>query len=270
LSNAHRDWRVIDEASSAAEKPKTAGKRYGYGTRPFIEREIPTRAAAAIIRGRRSALAYDRRASVPKNVFFGMLDRTVPRSGCAPFDAGAGELSVDLLLFVHRVSGLEPGLYFLVRDERSLDDLRQRCDSAFLWERAADPPEALPLYLLRIGDCREQAERVSCHQEIAGDGVFAVAMIARFRENVAERPFLYRCLHWEAGMIGQVFYLEAEAHELRGTGMGCFFDDPVHEILGLRDNVYQDIYHFAVGKAVEDRRLTTLPPYHHLKGERNE
>lgn len=65
-------------------------------------------------------------------------------------------------------------------------------------------------------------------------------------------------------MIGQVLYLEAEAHGMRGTGMGCFFDDITHEILGLSDNTFQDLYHFSIGKAVEDKRLMTLPPYYHL------
>ncbi|HET6516224.1 MAG TPA: hypothetical protein VFG09_13770 [Thermodesulfovibrionales bacterium] len=47
--------------------------------------------------------------------------------------------------------------------------------------------------------------------------------------------------------------------------MGCFFDDVTHLILGFNDNAFQDIYHFSVGRHVEDRRLTTLPPYYHLK-----
>jgi hypothetical protein len=66
-------------------------------------------------------------------------------------------------------------------------------------------------------------------------------------------------------MIGQVLYLEAEACGVRGTGIGCFFDDAVHEIMGFRDNRYQSLYHFTVGKPLEDPRLTTYPPYHHLK-----
>jgi hypothetical protein len=89
-------------------------------------------------------------------------------------------------------------------------------------------------------------------------------MISRFRENVEQYPYLYRQLHWEAGMIGQVLYMEAEAHAMRGTGMGCFFDDFTHRILGLSDNTFQDLYHFSIGKPVEDKRLATLPPYHHL------
>ncbi len=77
--------------------------------------------------------------------------------------------------------------------------------------------------------------------------------------------FLYRHLFWETGMIGQVLYLEAEAHSVRGTGIGCFFDDVVHKLLGFSDNSYQSLYHFTIGGALEDERITTLPPYYHLK-----
>ena len=66
-------------------------------------------------------------------------------------------------------------------------------------------------------------------------------------------------------MIGQILYLAAEAYGLCGTGIGCFFDDAVHEILGLEDKRYQSLYHFTIGRPVEDPRLTTYPAYCHLK-----
>ena len=72
---------------------------------------------------------------------------------------------------------------------------------------------------------------------------------------------MYRYLFWETGMIGQVLYLEAEAAGLRGTGIGCFFDDAVHETMGITDTSFQSLYHFSVGGPVEDRRLTSLPAY---------
>lgn len=65
-------------------------------------------------------------------------------------------------------------------------------------------------------------------------------------------------------MIGQVLYSEVEALSIRKTRIGCFFHDTVHKLLGLSDNAYQCLYHFAVGKATEDRRILTLPPHHHL------
>ncbi|MGZ8193672.1 MAG: nitroreductase, partial [Methylobacter sp.] len=68
----------------------------------------------------------------------------------------------------------------------------------------------------------------------------------------------------ECGLIGQVLYLEAEAAGIRGTGIGCYFDDSVHEILGIQGHEFQSLYHFTVGKPVEDKRLQTLPAYAHL------
>jgi hypothetical protein len=65
----------------------------------------------------------------------------------------------------------------------------------------------------------------------------------------------------EAGMVGQVLYLEAEETGIRSTGIGCYFDDPVHEAFGITSPRWQSLYHFTVGGQVEDRRLTTSPAY---------
>ena len=35
----------------------------------------------------------------------------------------------------------------------------------------------------------------------------------------------------------------------------------MHEVLGLKDQKYQDLYHFTIGGPVEDTGLTTLPSY---------
>ncbi len=87
-------------------------------------------------------------------------------------------------------------------------------------------------------------------------------MIAEFVTPIEHYgPWFYPRLFWEAGVIGQVLYLEAEAAGIRSTGIGCFFDDPMHEVLGLQGRQYQDLYHFTIGGAVEDSRLTTLPAY---------
>ena len=85
-----------------------------------------------------------------------MLDKTVPRGRCAPFDMELGEPSVHLLIFLHRVSGLDPGIYFLVRNSRDLEDLRSRCRPDFLWERVEGTSEPVHLYLLRKGDFRNE------------------------------------------------------------------------------------------------------------------
>jgi hypothetical protein len=65
-------------------------------------------------------------------------------------------------------------------------------------------------------------------------------------------------------MIGQALYLEAEAAGVRATGIGCFFDEEMHRLLGLESGAWQSLYHFTVGGAVADHRITTLPPYRNL------
>ena len=115
----------------------------------------------------------------------------------------------------------------------------------FVWQTPPGVPSGFPLYLLAEEDCRPAARTLSCHQDIAADGFFSVGMIAEFDGPIRRHgPWFYRNLYWEAGMVGQVLYLEAEAAGVRSTGIGCYFDDPVHQILGLTDNRFQSLYQF--------------------------
>jgi hypothetical protein len=129
--------------------------------------------------------------------------------------------------------------------------------SQFLWEPVADR-----LFLLLPVDVMWAANRVSCDQEIASDGYFSLGMVARLESALRERgEWFYRRLFWECGAIGQVLYLEAEAAGARSTGIGCFYDDAVHELLGLGGLEWQSLYHFSMGRPVDDPRLTTEPGY---------
>jgi len=261
LSTAHVEWDLIDRTASATAKPRTpAGEIHLSNHKPPFHAPYPF-SAIEVIRKRRSAVAFDGTTSMTKQQFFTMLERTLPRAATAPFDVGLGEAAVHLLLFVHRVVGLDPGLYFFIRNDRDLESLREKGHSEFSWTRVE---QHLPLYFLKAGDVRDTATSVSCGQDIAGESAFSLGQIARFREEVDKTPYRYRQLFWETGMVGQVLYLEAEALGVRATGMGCFFDDPVHELFGLHDDSFQSLYHFTVGGPVEDARLTTLPAYHHL------
>ena len=88
------------------------------------------------------------------------------------------------------------------------------------------------------------------------------AMIAEYQETLfTQGAWFYRRLFWETGLVGQVLYLEAEAAGVRATGIGCFFDDPVHRVFGLDDLSFQSLYHFSVGGPVDDHRLISLAPY---------
>src|SRR5690606_162470 len=124
-------------------------------------------------------------------------------------------------------------------------------------------PGDLPLYLLEEGNAQHLAMQLSCGQEIAGESAFALGMVAEFNASLAKYgPWFYKRLYWETGLIGQVLYLEAETAGIRSTGIGCFFDNPVHRVLGIYPHTdWQSLYHFTVGGPLEDRRLTTLPPY---------
>lgn len=263
LSRERRPWPIIFDVAEACRKRESAGVTLVWPDYP--QRGLPPspRSAAQLIRRRRSAVALDRvQSRMSREHFYGCLQATLPRRDHAPFDVGLGEPRVHLFIFVHHVDDLQPGLYALVRNPGHLEDLQKNTRSQFVWEKMDDN---LPLYLLEIGDRREEARLVSCYQEIAGNGAFSLGMVARFRDVVEEAPYLYKHLFWESGMIGQVLYLQAEAYGLRGTGIGCFFDDPFHDILGLQDDRYQDLYHFTIGYPLEDTRLTTKPPYHHLQ-----
>jgi hypothetical protein len=214
--------------------------------------------AGQIIRQRRSLLACDGRTSIPAEGFYRMLARVMP----APWDAIPWKPAIHFGLFVHRVRGIEPGLYALARDPAKVEKLKSAMHAHFAWEAPPGRPEGLPLYLLERGDARALATQVSCRQEIAGEGAFSLGMIAEYQARLVEHgPSFYRRLFWEAGAIGQVLYLEAEAAGVRSTGIGCFFDDPVHQVFGLKDLAFQSLYHFTVGGYVDDPRLTTLPPY---------
>jgi nitroreductase len=150
----------------------------------------------------------------------------------------------------------------LVRDVSQTRVLKKTLRREFEWARPPACPEELPLYRLAEGDARDMAKQIACQQDIASDGCFSLAMIAEFKAPLEKHgAWFYPRLYWEAGLIGQLLYLEAEAAGLRSTGIGCFFDDPVHKLLGLENEEFQDLYHFTVGGPVEDTRLTTLPAY---------
>jgi hypothetical protein len=86
-------------------------------------------------------------------------------------------------------------------------------------------------------------------------------MLAEFAEPVTANTAAYRHLHWEAGMLGHVLTIEAEAAGWRGTGIGCFFDDADNEVLGIKTDAFKVIYHYAIGMALDDPRILTLPAY---------
>ncbi len=266
LSEDHVQWTFIDEVAAATADPGRPDRPGGAGGPGGAVRELTTDTrlpgldARRLILQRRSAVAFDGRSSVSADVFFAMLSRVLA-GDYPPWNGLWWTPRVHLAIFVHRVEDLEPGLYLLPRASSALERLRVACGRDFLWE-PVENSALVPLMRLARGDCRRLAGRVSCDQDIAADGFFSLGMIAEFDASLDELgPSFYRHLFWESGVIGQVLYLEAEAAGARATGIGCFFDDPVHDVLGLQGHAFQSLYHFTVGVPVEDTRLTTEKGY---------
>jgi SagB-type dehydrogenase family enzyme len=258
LSADHVQWTFIDEIAAATEDPGRPWPAKAPAARPS-PRAVPAAPldARAVILRRRSAVAFDRHSAITADALLGMLARVMPGTG--PLDALWWTPRIHGVLFVHRVSGLAPGLYLAGRSVDGLERLGREIRRDHAWETVCEWP---PVVCLGRGDCRALARRLSCDQDIASDGCVSLGMLAEFDASLAEYGgSFYRNLYWEAGAIGQVLYLEAEAEGVRATGIGCFYDDPVHDVLGLAGHAFQSLYHFTIGAPVEDRRLTSEPGY---------
>jgi SagB-type dehydrogenase family enzyme len=264
LSSNHIEWEGIQEASKTCEKPFTKSQLYLESKLEVFSDLVDndTFPLQKAIHQRRSAVSMDRKTRIDRNTFYQFLIKTIPQLNPIPFQSFPWQPEVHLGLFVHRVNDLSPGLYFLVRNKSHLKELRENFKKEFLWEKPDACPEGLDLFLLEKGDYLGASKSVSCGQDIAGDGCFSLGMISAFEKPLNQYgSWFYPRLFWECGAIGQVLYLQAEVSGIRSTGIGCFFDDPVHDIFGIEDMSYQSLYHFTVGGPVEDKRLTTLPPY---------
>jgi SagB-type dehydrogenase family enzyme len=265
LSQSHVEWPVIEEAIAASERKGASAKPPETGERITWPPPSPpacAHSASQLIRQRRSAVDFDGVSSLSRETFLAILDSTLPRTSAPPFDAWPFAPRLHLVLMVHRVTGLDPGLYLWLRTPAHADALRQAFGTNLKWETVTDSAITQPLYRLGAGDLRGFARTLSCHQDIAADGAFSLGMLARFEPVLRERgAAAYRELFWEAGMLGQCLYLAAEAAGVRGTGIGCYFDEVLHRALGLAGHDWQSLYHFTIGSPIEDSRLRTAPPY---------
>jgi SagB-type dehydrogenase family enzyme len=262
LSLQHVPWTWIDLVSEAAKKPPTSYVYSASFSSPGTGRAQTdlTSIHCRLLRLRRSAQVMDGRSSMPLHSFFAILRAAMPRA--SPFGLLPWKPCVHPVIFVHRVEGLEKGLYIWLRDATQKEELKAAMLEDFVWERPSRTPQDLELYLLAQGDSRLAAKETSCRQDIASDGCFATAMLSQFEEPLQKYgPWYYSRLFWECGMIGQAFYLAGEAAGFQGCGIGCFFDDIVHRMLGLSGWKYQDMYHFTSGRALPDPRLIDLPAY---------
>jgi SagB-type dehydrogenase family enzyme len=180
-----------------------------------------SRSFGEVVRARRSALDF---VGGMRSISLAQLS--------AILAAAAPLLSfIQLYLYVHRVDGLEPGVYRF-------------------W------PQHAELQLVRTGDQRVAAAGLSLGQDLAGNACVAFSMIGDLdRAARAHGDRGYRYVHFEAGAIGHRLYLAAEALGLGATGIGAFYDEEVHRYLHVMPEQGQVIYHFAIGYPVPDPRL---------------
>jgi SagB-type dehydrogenase family enzyme len=274
-------WPVIDEVNVATRGTPPIGRQSGAGRNP-VHQTSPCSArtestassfhpldsglrrndegdirATQVILKRRSAQAFDGESVMPQSLFKRMLGSLLA-GGSPVWHLWPHTPRVHPVLLVHRVEGVAPGLYVLPRADNATDALRSAMHDSFSWQRADDE---LPLYQLIVARAGKTARTLSCHQDIASHCAVTFMMVAEFAAPIEADAAAYRHLHWEAGMLGHIITLEAEAAGWRGTGIGCFFDDADHEVFGFKDEQFQVIYHYAVGMALEDARISTLPPY---------
>ena len=235
LSDAIVPYPLIDSIHAATKVDGRSGwtSEAAPAHRDPVEIKLPrpaesSRSFGDVVRRRRSALDFQ---GGHPSMSLAQLSAILGTTAQPFFADFAAARPVQLYLYVHRVEGLEPGVY------------RH-------W------PERGALERLKSGDQRVVAAGLSLGQQLAGNACVAFSMIAdldRAARMYGDRG--YRYAHFEAGGIGQRLYLAAEGLGLQATGIGAFFDDQVHRYLELEPAQGQVIYHFAIGHAVHDPRL---------------
>ena len=204
--------------------------------------------------------AFDGRGSIDAR---GILHDALARHArCQPHRGtrSGGTPRIHLLLFVHRVNGLDAGrriCWFAIR-RRSIA-FAAACGRTFDWTPAH---ASLPLFLLARGDCRALAGGSAATRRLPARGSSASAMLptsiaASRRSGLA----FYRHLFWESGVVGQMLYLEARRPACAAPASAVSTTIRSTTCSGSTGHTFQSLYHFTIGTPVEDTRLTTEPGY---------
>lgn len=180
LSKDHVVWDVIYRTAEAAKKHRPEpGERFWVkpwcGSAALSEGLYKELTVQEVVRQRRSAVDMDGVHVMGRDTFYQILLHCLPSGEVAlgerqgpqralPFRVLPWDAEVHAALFVHRVSGLPKGLYFLVRNEEHFDTLRRAMKQDFEWARPEGCPDGLPLYRLMKGDCQRLAMQISCFQ----------------------------------------------------------------------------------------------------------
>ena len=248
LSPSMQKWDIIPQIEESTSSPQIAQK--SIPSTP-VTNEASSEAKKVIL-SRRSIHVMDKESSyITKTQFHSLLSNVY-------HSLDAKENSAHLVLFVHRVHDYTSGLYIYIRNERDTKELQEQMDDSFIWSKT----ELQGLYFLKKDDLKMTSKAISCSQDIASDGAFSLGMLCNFSSQIQDYgAHRYKELYWECGAIGQQLYLDATSMGLSGTGIGCYLDDAFHSLLGLKDNSFQSMYHFTVGRGYVDSRIQTREAY---------
>jgi len=248
LSSSRHNWEILEKienavSSSPSNLPLVKSENNSLRACDYESKEI--------VLQRRSAQVMNKDDShISKKEF-----ETILLSVCSKEN-----IPVNLVLFVHDVENLPSGLYILLGDKNKKDELQSLMKDIFLWEKVQS--EVDDLYLLQGGDFKHIAKVISCDQDIAAHGAFSMGMLVEFDKQLQTYgAHRYKELYWNCGAIGQQLYLETTSLNLSATGIGCFLDDILHDVVGLENSLYQSLYHFTIGRGLVDSRLTNEKPY---------
>jgi len=257
-------WPVIEDVAMRTRRTDgtpTPDRSEATAIRPDVCLAEEGPATTELILQRRSAQRFDHQHAMSRRDLRTVLDALDARLP-VPFDVLAEQARVDLVIMIHRVTDLPTGLYLVERHNDS--DAASRLADPFGEFSDLARVEDLPLRELRAiapQVLKRVTRTLHCQQDIASTACFALGMVVPLEEALRADPAAYRDLHRAAGLIGQTLYLVAESLGLRGTGIGCFFDAPVRESLALESLGLTTLYHFTVGKALDDPRIETTPAY---------
>jgi SagB-type dehydrogenase family enzyme len=147
---------------------------------------------------------------------YGNARRTAPSSGAL--------YPIEVYAVVHRVEGVDPGVYHYAYREHALEQVR-------------------------AGDFRQHVVDHGIAQEFLGEcGVvlYLTMIMQRMRPKYQDRSYRYGLL--EAGHIGENAYLAATSMGLGACGVGAFMDDAMNEMLGVDGVEEAAVYMLAAGR----------------------
>jgi len=131
---------------------------------------------------------------------------------------------IEVYAVVHRVDGLERGVYHYAYREHALE-------------------------LIRSGDYRARVVEQGIAQEFLGEcGVvlFLTMILQRMRPKYQDRSYRYGLI--EAGHLGENAYLAATSMGLGACGIGAFMDDAINAMLGVDGVEEAAVYMLAAGR----------------------